>query len=58
MVESAVHDLISPANFSRRANSEKIVNVNDLLEELIQQSVSLVAAVALMNKGQGAGHRF
>ena len=50
MVESAVQDLISiqePA----QAEPEKIVNVNDLLEELIQKSVALVGKpVALMNK--------
>ena len=57
MVESAVHDLISTGE-PQQEEPEKIVNVNDLLEELIQQSVSLVGKpVALMNKGgQGAGH--
>ena len=43
MVESAVHDLISTGE-SQPAEPEKIINVNDLLEELIAQSV------ALMNK--------
>ena len=41
MVESAVHDLISTGE-PQQEEPEKIVNVNDLLEELIQQSVSLV----------------
>ena len=50
MVESAVHDLISTGE-PQQEEPEKIVNVNDLLEELIQQSVSLVGKpVALMNK--------
>lgn len=57
MVESAVHDLISTAE-PQQEEPEKIVNVNDLLEELIQQSVSLVGKpVALMNKeDKVAGH--
>lgn len=49
MVESAVHDLISTGE-PQQEEPEKIVNVNDLLEELIQQSVSWWASRALMNK--------
>ena len=50
MVESAVQELISVQE-STQAEPEKIVNVNDLLEELIQKSVALVGKpVALMNK--------
>ena len=50
MVESAVHDLISTGE-PQQEEPEKIVNVNDLLEELIQQSVALVGKpAALMNK--------
>ena len=50
MVESAVHDLISTGE-PQQEEPEKIVNVNDLLEELIAQSVALVGKpVALMNK--------
>ena len=48
MVENAIADLISTP---QPAEPEKIVNVNDLLEELIQQSVALVGKpVVLMNK--------
>ena len=48
MVENAIADLISTP---QPAEPEKIVNVNDLLEELIQQSVDLVGKpVVLMNK--------
>ena len=48
MVENATADLISTP---QPAEPEKIVNVNDLLEELIQQSVALVGKpVVLMNK--------
>mgnify|MGYP005801113817 CR=1 FL=1 len=50
MVEGAVRDLISTGE-PETAEPEKIVNVNDLLEELIAQSVALVGKpVALMNK--------
>ena len=43
MVEDAVHELID--------TKEKIINVNDVLDELIAQSVALVGKpVALMNK--------
>ena len=57
MVESAVHDLISTGE-PQQEEPEKIVNVNDLLEELIQQSVSLVGKpVAPDEQGrQGPGH--
>lgn len=48
MVENAIADLISTP---QPAEPEKIVNVNDFLEELIQQSVALVGKpVVLMNK--------
>ena len=48
MVANAIADLISTP---QPAEPEKIVNVNDLLEELIQQSVALVGKpVVLMNK--------
>lgn len=50
MVDAAVRDLIMPRD-TAQAEPEKIVNVNDLLEELIQQSVALVGKpVAMMNK--------
>ena len=50
MVESAIGDLISTAE-PQPAEPEKIVKINDLLEELIEQSVALVGKpVALMNK--------
>lgn len=50
MVDTAVRDLIMPKD-TTQAKPEQIVNVNDLLEDLIQQSVALVGKpVALMNK--------
>lgn len=50
MVESAIHDLISTER-AHQAEPEKILNVNELLEMLIQQSVDLVGKpVSLMNK--------
>ena len=50
MVEGAIHDLISTGE-TAPAEPEKIINVNDLLDDLIQQSVALVGKpVALMNK--------
>ncbi|MEG1592855.1 MAG: helix-turn-helix transcriptional regulator [Oscillibacter sp.] len=50
MVEGAIQDLISVGDQSP-SEPEKIVNINDLLDDLIQQSVALVGKpVALMNK--------
>jgi len=50
MVESAVNELVSTGE-PVPAEPEKIVNINDLLDDLIQQSVTLVGKpVALMNK--------
>lgn len=50
MVEHAVHDLISTAE-PEAAEPEKIVNVSELLDDLIAQSVALVGKpVAMMNK--------
>lgn len=49
MVESAVHDLISTGE-PQQEEPEKIVNVNDLLEELTAVGVPGGQAVALMNK--------
>ena len=50
MVGNAIEGLINTAQ-PQQAEPEKIVNINDLLEELIQQSVALVGKpVALMNK--------
>ena len=50
MVESAIGDLISTRD-PQPSGPEKIVKINDLLEELINQSVALVGKpVALMNK--------
>ena len=50
MVENAVKELVSPRE-ETRAEPEKIVNVNDVLDELIAQSVALVGKpAALMNK--------
>ena len=51
MVESAVRELVSTGEEAQQAEPEKIVNINDLLDDLIQQSVALVGKpVALMNK--------
>ena len=51
MVESAVRDLISTGEETQQTEPEKIVNINDLLDDLIEQSVKLVGKpVALMNK--------
>ena len=50
MVDTAVRELVMPRD-KTQAEPEKIVNVNDLLEDLIQQSVALVGKpVAMMNK--------
>ncbi len=50
MVENAVRDIITSKDTDPRG-PEKIINVNDLLDELIEQSVALVGKpVALMNK--------
>ena len=50
MVDSAVRDLIMPRD-QTQTEPEKIGNVNDLLEGLIQQSVALVGRpLAMMNK--------
>ena len=50
MMEKSVHELISTAE-EERGEPEKIINVNDLLDELIEQSVALVGKpVAMMNK--------
>ena len=51
MVESAVRDLISTGEETQQTEPEKIVNINDLLDDLIEQSVALVGKpVALMYK--------
>ena len=50
MVEGAVRDLVSTAQ-PEQAEPEKIVNINEVLEDLIQQSVALVGKpAALMTK--------
>jgi predicted transcriptional regulator YheO len=50
MVEGAVSELISTGD-PQPSEPEKIVNINDMLDDLIQQSVVLVGKpVALMNK--------
>ncbi len=49
-LENAIHDLISTESV-REKESETVLNVNELLEQLIQKSVELVGKpVALMNK--------
>lgn len=50
MVEGAVRELVSTQE-PQQAEPEKIVNINDMLDDLIQQSVALAGKpVALMNK--------
>lgn len=50
LMEQALHDLVSTGE-TAPAEPEKITNVNDLLDELIQQSVALVGKpAAVMNK--------
>lgn len=50
ILESAIHDLISTET-SRRQEAAKVMNVNELLEQLIQKSVELIGKpVELMNK--------
>lgn len=50
MVESALTDLISTGE-PQQEEPEKITNINDVLDELIQQSVAMVGKpAALMNK--------
>lgn len=50
MVENALHDLTATPE-TPQTEPEKIVKIEDLLEDLIQQSVALVGKpVALMNK--------
>lgn len=50
MVEGAVHELTTTQD-TAQTEPEKITNVNDLLDELIEQSVALVGRPAvLMNK--------
>ena len=51
MVEGAVRELTGASNDEGASEPQKIVNVNDMLNELITQSVALVGKpVALMNK--------
>lgn len=51
MVEGAVRELTAAVNDSGDDGPQKIVNVNDLLDELIEQSVALIGKpAALMNK--------
>ena len=50
MVESALSELISTGE-PQQSEPEKITNINDVLDDLIQQSVALVGKpVAVMNK--------
>ena len=50
LLETAIHDLVSTET-ARGKEPEKVLNVNELLEQLIQQSVELVGKpVAMMNK--------
>ena len=51
MVEGAVRELTAATNDTGTPEPQRIVNVNDLLDDLIAQSVALVGKpVALMNK--------
>ena len=50
MLQREIGEALTPRG-SKQAEPEKIVNVNDLLDELIEQSVQLVGKpVAMMNK--------
>ncbi len=50
MVENELKDLVSTGS-AQQAEPEKIVNISDMLDDLIEQSVALVGKpVALMNK--------
>jgi predicted transcriptional regulator YheO len=50
IIDSAVRELVVPRD-ETETEPEKIINVNDLLDELIQQSVALVGKpVMMMNK--------
>ena len=50
LLENAIHDLVSTET-TRGKEPEKVLNVNELLEQLIQQSVELVGKpVTMMNK--------
>ena len=50
MVEGALRELISTGE-EAPSEPEKIININDMLDDLIEQSVALVGKpVALMNK--------
>ena len=50
MVEGALQELITTGE-PQQAEPQKIVNINDMLEDLIQQSVALVGKpAAMMNK--------
>ena len=50
MVEGAVRELVATED-PQTAEPEKIINISDMLEDLIQQSVALVGKpVAMMNK--------
>lgn len=49
MVEGALHELLTTGE--QEAEPQKIVNINDMLDDLIQQSVTLVGKpAAMMNK--------
>lgn len=50
MVEGALHELLSTGE-PQQTEPEKIININDMLDDLIQQSVALIGKpVAMMNK--------
>jgi len=50
MAENVVHELVNTADNSQ-AEPEKIINVNNVLDELIEQSVALIGKpVSLMSK--------
>lgn len=51
IVENALHELTATQQVAQEAEPEKIVKINDLLDDLIQQSVAMVGKpVALMTK--------
>ena len=58
MMEHSIHELISPKDVTQKEPERITLNVSDLLDDLIAQSVELVGKpVALMTKEeQSQGH--
>lgn len=51
MIKQEVEEMIKPAAEEAQKEPEKLINVNDVLDELIKQSVAMIGKpIALMNK--------